>query len=296
MRFLSETWELYSSNILSSASRRSIVCETGRWKNYIAPFFTGREAANITSLDVIKFRAFLSKKQLSPQTVYHCLSLLRRILNRAKNWGLYSGELPAFEMPKFDNKRIKFLSPSEAEKLLSFLKYSHPDWYDISIVGLYTGLRAGEIFKLTSSDVQLEKNLLVVLDTKSKTNRVVPLNRHSRDALERNLNPFSPSSPIFDHKSCKTFSRAVEACGLNDGILDRRHRVVFHTLRHTFASWLVQAGVPIAVVSQLLGHKDLKMTMRYAHLAPQQAMEAIDYLATIEIGISQDKNSQKLPK
>jgi len=125
MCFLSETWELYSSNILSSASRRSIVCETGRWNNYIAPFFGEREAAALTSLDIVKFRAFLSKKQLSPQTVYHCLSLLRRVLNRAKEWGLYSGELPTFSMPRFDNKRVRFLSPNEAEQLLAFLKYSH---------------------------------------------------------------------------------------------------------------------------------------------------------------------------
>jgi len=178
---------------------------------------------------------------------------------------------------------------------LAFLKYSHQSWYDITIVGLHTGLRAGEIFNLTTADVQLEKGLLVVLDTKSKSNRVIPLNRHSKDALERNLDPLSPSTPIFKHNSCKAFSRVVESCGLNQGVTDRRHRVVFHTLRHTFASWLVQAGVPIAVVSQLLGHQDLKMTMRYAHLAPQQARDAIEYLATIEIGLSQDKNSQKLP-
>jgi integrase len=287
MCFLSETWELYSSNILSSASRRSIVCETGRWNNYIIPFFGEKEVSNLTSLDVAKFRAFLSLKKLSPQTIYHCLSLLRRVLNRSKEWELYSGQMPAFKMPKFDNKRLRFLSPQEAERLLHFLKYSHLDWYDIAIVALNTGLRAGEIFKLTSMDVQLEKNLLVVLDTKIENNRVVPLNIHSRAALERNLNPWSPSSRIFSHNSCKTFSRAVEACGFNIGVADRRHRVVFHTLRHTFASWLVQARVPLAVVSQLMGHKNLKMTMRYAHLEPQQTQEAIQYLATIDVGLSQ---------
>lgn len=65
---------------------------------------------------------------------------------------------------------------------------------------------------------------------------------------------------------------------LNRGIKDRRERVCFHTLRHTFASWLVQKGYPLAMVGNLLGHKDIKMTMRYAHLAPNQARLAVSSL------------------
>ncbi len=287
MTTLREAWELYSSTILSTASPRSIVSETGRWNNYIEPLLECDTVDGVTSLAIIKLRGLLFKKNLSPQTIYHCLSLLRRILNRAMQWGLFSGPLPKFEMPKFDNKRVRFLSKGEAAKLLAYLKYSRPEWYDITIVALYTGLRASELFKLTSSDIQIEENLLVVLDGKNRAlNRVVPLNICSKEVLARRINPLLPSSPIFQHNSCKTFSRAIETCGFNHGVEDRRNRVVFHTLRHTFASWLVQAGVPLIVVSNLLGHKDIRMTMRYAHLAPQQAHEAIEYLATIDIGVT----------
>jgi len=285
MATLSEAWNLYHSTILSNATTRSIVTETGRWDNYIVPLIGKDDLDQITALDIVKLRSYLQKRKLSPQSVYHCLSLLRRVFNRAKEWDLFAGEIPPFDMPRFDNKRIRFLSPDEVQVLLDYLQWKNPDWHDIAVVGLYTGLRAGEIFKLTPSDVQLEKRFITVLDTKNKANRVVPLNDFSQSALEKNLRRHRPSSPIFPQLACKTFSRAVEACGFNTGVTDRRHRVVFHTLRHTFASWLVQGGVPIALVSQLLGHKDLKMTMRYSHLAPQQAHEAVAYLATIKPGI-----------
>jgi integrase len=83
---------------------------------------------------------------------------------------------------------------------------------------------------------------------------------------------------FFEKKAPKQFRKAVKNCGFNDGISDRRQRVVFHTLRHTFASWLVQAGVPIAAVSQLLGHSNIQLTMRYAHLANDQAHHAVDLI------------------
>lgn len=88
------------------------------------------------------------------------------------------------------------------------------------------------------------------------------------------------SSKIFKEIAPKTFYRAVDKSGLNQNVTDRRQRVVFHTLRHTFASWLVQKGVHLSTIGQLLGHTSMKMTMRYAHLDPtkqtKNAVSCID--------------------
>ena len=84
-----------------------------------------------------------------------------------------------------------------------------------------------------------------------------------------------------------TFERSVKNLGLNDGISDPRLRVVFHTLRHTFASWLVQKGTPLYTVAELMGHTTLEMTKRYAHLSPDTVRKAAMSLQ----GILESKNT-----
>ncbi|RLA84268.1 MAG: hypothetical protein DRG40_06000 [Deltaproteobacteria bacterium] len=76
-------------------------------------------------------------------------------------------------------------------------------------------------------------------------------------------------------KISNAFLRAVDALGLNRGVEDPRERVVFHTLRHTFASWLASRGTPLHVIQKLLGHRTIRMTERYSHLLPSAEKEAI---------------------
>ncbi|MBF0482143.1 MAG: site-specific integrase, partial [Desulfovibrionaceae bacterium] len=271
MTTVSSIWTNYENLILSTTNPKSIITETGRWNHHILPYFgPDYPAENITNLEILKFRTRLAKKGLSPQTIKHCLSLLRRVLNRAHHWGFISTTLPNFEMPKFDNKRIRFLTQEEAKTLLIELSLTGTIWHDISLLALHTGLRAGEIFKLQSCHVDNSGNYLHILDTKTSNNRTIPLNDTALAVIKRNLRS---RGSIFRDRNNKqfryvgrVFRRAVNECQLNSNTRDRRQLVVFHTLRHTFASWLVQAGTPITVVSQLLGHKNIQMTMRYAHL------------------------------
>ena len=123
-----------------------------------------------------------------------------------------------------------------------------------------------------------------IYDTKNTLSRVIPLNDIALNIVEKYYRHSVQSLPLFNHNGelpaahYKVFRCAIKACGFNRGIKDRRERVCFHTLRHTFASWLVQKGYPLAMVGTLLGHKDIKMTMRYAHLAPNQARLAVSSL------------------
>ena len=132
----------------------------------------------LTKTDYLLLHKSIENKMLSPQTVHHVISLLRRILNASVEWEVYNGkDFPNFQkiFLKFDNMRQRFLSHEEALKLLSFLE-PHEEWHDIAILSLNTGLRLGEIFKISISDVNFYERLFIVIDIKSKKNRVIPLN------------------------------------------------------------------------------------------------------------------------
>lgn len=193
-----------------------------------------------------------------------------------------------FEMPKFDNKRFRFLHTTEAELLVSALHQRSPLWSDITLFALSTGLRASEIFHLQKHHVDFNHTVMHVVDTKNSQNRVVPLNEDALHVMHKNYDN-SKSNYVFSYSNedmpipavSRTFPRVVKALRLNDGVRDRRGMIVFHSLRHTFASWLAQAGTPLMIVGSLLGHKTMAMTQRYAHLLPSQAREAVQNLPSL---------------
>ena len=85
---------------------------------------------------------------------------------------------------------------------------------------------------------------------------------------------------LFELRAPKIFTRAVKESGLNKGVTDSRQKVVFHTLRHTFASWIIQEGYPIALASEMLGHSTINLTMRYSHLASDQVRQAVQMISS----------------
>ncbi len=97
--------------------------------------------------------------------------------------------------------------------------------------------------------------------------------------------PKNPNAFIFtdsDGRKIKevsdSFDRVVNRLGFNDGVTDPRQRVVFHSLRHTFASWLAIQGTPIFTIAKLMGHKSISMSERYSHLSPDHKRDAINGL------------------
>jgi integrase len=149
-------------------------------------------------------------------------------------------------------------------------------------------MRYGEIAALRWDHIDFETGLIVVMEsgsrltTKSGKNRRLPMTPEVKAMLQSRGTKFDR---VFRNQQDKipnrpdsTFKRTVDKLGFNDGIVDRRQRVVFHTLRHTFASWLAIRGVPLITIRDLLGHSTISMTERYSHLAPDQGRAAIEQL------------------
>ena len=232
-------------------------------------------------------------KPMSARSIQYALAVIRQVWNRAcasnppLAFGTWPGASKAFRKPKADNQRKRFLTRNEAALLLAALKTKSQDVHDMALLALHCGLRAGEIFSLTWDKVNLPKGELLLVDTKNGESRISYLTDITLAMLrQRSMNCEHERlvfvSIIGKKKKPKpytqipvTFSRTVKELGLNEGVTDTRDKIVFHSLRHTYASWLVENGASLPIVRDLLGHKSLIMTSRYSHVSAEAQKDAV---------------------
>jgi integrase len=147
------------------------------------------------------------------------------------------------------------------------------------LVALNTGLRRGEMLQLRWRDVDLARNVLTVRGEGAKTGqtRHVPLNTEVAQVLT-NWKPTAPEADRFVFSSNGVTTPLTEARKARAGAIAKAKIRSFrcHDLRHTFGSKLVMAGVDLNTVRELLGHRKISMTLRYAHLAPQHKADAVE--------------------
>jgi Site-specific recombinase XerD len=277
---LAEFWEgLVLPEIKLRYAKINVTLSNTRVKTWLKPLLD-MPLSGVTPIDLEKLVVGpMLDANMSPATIEAVLRLFSMIWHRGRILGYYQGDSPTAtaKRPKIDNRRVRFLSQDEANILLAALKKRSIDAHDMALLSLFTGMRAGECADLTWGDVNFDDGSIFIKDSMKSANRHAYITTEVRAMLKRRLKARRSDSPLVFHspKGGKRnhahripFSQAVKLTGFNDGIEDDRQKVVFHTLRHTFASWLVQRGHPLYTVSQLMGHRLLKMTERYAHLAP----------------------------
>ena len=268
-------------------TKKSAGSEEKLFRNWIRPRIGDVPLRDLRKIHVDEVANSILQAGLAPRTAQYAVAVSSLLWNVAFSMDLVTGENPVRKVrkPKVDNRRLRFLSPEEATALLELTaKLSH-DLHDECILALYAGLRAGEIHGLTWGDVDFDNGQILIRDPKNGQNRFAFINAPIEAMLKQRYTVQDNHRLLFptaDGKKRVQVSRAFMKCvsqlGFNDGVTDSRQRVVFHTLRHTFASWLVQKGVPLHTVAELMGHKSIAMTQRYAHLSPDSLRNAAKIL------------------
>lgn len=174
-----------------------------------------------------------------------------------------------------NNGVIRYLKPEEEAALKAVIAPNHPERWASIVFAMHTGLRAGEQYGLTWSAINEDTDPphVFLRETKNGSARHVPLNAECTAALMVVRAYPQPDGRVFPQQPYRMwFDIALAKAGITD--------FHWHCLRHTFASRLVMAGVDIRTVAELMGHRDLKMTMRYSHLAPEHKAAAVAKIAT----------------
>lgn len=254
-----------------SVERVGIACRR------LQPHFTGMIAERIRRADVASYIQKRKKDGVSGSTINRELDLLSAASNYARITLEWNVQNPVTGMSlKEPQGRLRWITKGEAERLISEAsrECKSPHLADFIRLALNTGCRKNELLKLSWDRVDLVAGHIRLEgeNTKNGKRRIIPLSEIARSALVSRAqfrDQHCPKSPwVFSHKNgerVQFMQNGFEAACRRAGIENFR----VHDLRHTCASWLVSAGVPLFEVKELLGHSSVEMTERYAHLAPE---------------------------
>ena len=214
-------------------------------------------------------------ERVNPATVNRELSCLKYMFTVAEKLGKFEGKNPVKEVKFLQHRQYVFrvLTREEIKSLINAaVEYLKP----ILILALNTAMRKGEILNLKWNDVDFENRFLFIKETKSNVMRKIPMN----DLVIKTLKSIETKSE-FVFTSIKTggcfkavynsFKTACQRAGIND--------CRFHDLRHTASTHMIQGGADVITVSRILGHSDIKMTLKYCHPSDDSRLRAVNLLS-----------------
>ncbi|MDA2920745.1 site-specific integrase [Desulfobacterota bacterium AH_259_B03_O07] len=261
----------------SKANKRSWTRDVVSSKSLLKTF-GGKNLGQINSWLVEKYKVERSKeisryrRLITKSSVNREIACLKHMFTKAIEWGLITSS-PARNVKLFrvQPNKLRVLSNEEFQNIYNEAsEFLRP----ILLFALNTGMRQGEILKLRWDDINLNQEYINVRDTKNNESRNIPINETLKiiiDSLKKN----SDNEYVFAYKNGEPV-RSVKTAFYSALRRSKIDKCRFHDLRHTFATRLVMAGVDIVTVKELLGHKDISMTMRYSHPTPQHKQHAVE--------------------
>ena len=239
-----------------------------------------KRLSGLTSYDVERFKT-KRLKQVSPAKCHMDFRTLRAAFNRALKFGMIKANpFVACSNVRIPQRQPAFLSKQDFRRLLQGV--DNVQMRAIIILAICTAMRRGELVHLRWEDIDMVHGFIHLKNTdeytlKTRKERSVPLNNEAIRALQSipRISEYvfagANGNPLKGESVSKMFKRYVRQAGIDE-------RIHFHSLRHTGATWLVQANVPIVYVKEILGHSNVATTMIYAHTSTEHLQESVSRL------------------
>lgn len=264
-------------------------------------YFPNMYLYQIGSKDIEKYRD-KRIKEVGEITVNRDLALLKNIFTEAiKDKIVYENPVKGIEFFNEEKyRRERFLTPVEIRELV---KACSDFLQPIVVIAITTGMRQSEILGLRWKDINFNTGFIHLSDSKSGDGRDIPMNKiltailknDSIISLRNNPNNylFRDNNGRLYHDVNGEFERVVKKLGFNNNVVEKKDKLVFHSLRHTFASYIASHGYSLLVLKKLLGHKTLRMVERYSHLNDSILKSAVDSLSMDTIWTPEVKQKKK---
>jgi len=255
----------------------------------IKPALGHKRLNELTRQQIASFHTKLRETSLSPATCDHHLKLMKHMLNLALDWGALRGVNPASRIPLFrvDNKIENYLDDQQLQRLLAVLRtHENREVCDVALFLLSTGARCNEVLSAQWEHVDTASRVwrIPATNSKSRRTRSVPLNDSALEVLKRTERK---EGYVFINAKTGTRYTTIAKSWERLRMLAGLPHLRLHDLRHQFASMLVNGGRSLYEVQQILGHSDMKVTERYAHLSKKTLQDAANSASVAIRGASE---------
>lgn len=288
---LQEYWDKHFLPFIKT-SKRSYISDISYYKHHILPYFGKIPMNHITKVDLTKHHIDLvSKYKLSKASANKLIKYLSYAYNMAIEWELpyiTINPLKNIKQYQLNNNREIFLDSHDIKRLLDAAD-NYPDNLNIATIIrflLLTGCRRSEVLNSRWEDIDLNHKVFTIPLSKSGQSRTIPIS----PSLEQLILTIPKTSKVYLFPSKTNKNKPINSIFRHwDKIRIKANlpNVRIHDLRHTTASILVNKGVSLYQVQQLLGHSSPKMTQRYAHLSNTALHEAVSVVDDV-VGIKDD--------
>lgn len=295
----------YLPEAKNNKKSRTVGSEVALFKKWIEPLMGDRRIRDIVPLDFQRLKNKVIKGdrckddkghiyyvEKSPRTVHYCVSIITQVWNMAFDNKVVDVQPPrrrTLNLPMIDNERTRAFTPEQVELYLECMKVRSPRWHDISMISLFGGLRASEVFKLEIGHFDEVRKRVFLRSPKKQKSQHLVLNDTAYELLKALKAKHETGVGLFFTNTkgeqieevSDTVERVIKELGFNENVTDKRERLTFHSFRHTYATWILDGGGDIYMINRLLRHSSLAMTQKYLHPQEERLRDAAKGLDSV---------------